>query len=203
MKIGGFLPLSLCDYPGIPAAVIFTQGCNWRCPFCHNQKLLPLTTQEELHPKEEIIKYLASKTKMLSGVVITGGEPTIQNELEPFFIELKTLGLDIKLDTNGTQPGMVEKLLSQDLVDYIAMDIKAPWDKYDCLAGIPVQTETIKTSIDLIVNSGIAHHFRTTFVPHLLKEHDIEEIKNNLPQGGKHVIQKYKRAVNPPQLPNR
>ncbi|MGL1932268.1 MAG: anaerobic ribonucleoside-triphosphate reductase activating protein [Desulfotalea sp.] len=191
MIIGGFQPLSLCDFPQTPAAVVFVQGCNLRCPFCHNQQLLPMTQENLEYTEDQILEHLKIRKKVLSAVVISGGEPTVHKDLSLFIIKLKSLGLKVKIDTNGTNPKALIQLIERNLLDYIAMDIKAPLAKYELLSGLPVQTDTISESIQIIANSTVPHHFRTTFVPHLLNTTDIEKIKASIPKQSTHVVQEY------------
>lgn len=193
MKIGGFETLSLCDYPGTPAAVVFTQGCNWRCPFCHNRSLLSLTPEEGKYESIAILNILRERRNVLDGVVLTGGEPTLQKDLFSFMVELKAMDYKVKLDTNGTQPVIIDSLLAHSVVDYIAMDIKAPWDKYGALTGdSKVDLNAVRESVEIISRGRAAHHFRTTYPPELLEEHDLEAIRNALPAGSPHIIQEYR-----------
>ncbi|WP_035246264.1 anaerobic ribonucleoside-triphosphate reductase activating protein [Desulfogranum mediterraneum] len=191
MRIGGYQPLSLCDYPGTPAAVLFTQGCNWRCPYCHNPSLLPLEAGESPYPDKDILERLKQRDKLLQGVVITGGEPTLQPELLPFIESLKKMGFKVKLDTNGSRPGVVAALLARDLIDYCAMDIKAPWEKYDLLTGrARADVAAVQESVKIISRDGVDHHFRTTYARHYLAEKDLATIRQALPQGSAYLIQK-------------
>jgi pyruvate formate lyase activating enzyme len=172
MRIGGFIKQSLVDYPGKIAAVVFTQGCNFRCGYCHNPQLvLPKLFQEnpQLLPLN-ILSYLEKRKKWLDGVVITGGEPTIHKDLPLFLKEIKTLGFAVKLDTNGTNPLLLEQIIKNKLVDYIAMDIKILPEKelYGKIIGIPNVDEiqvNILTSILLLKNTAIDVEFRTTSIP--------------------------------------
>lgn len=191
MNIGGIQKLSLCDYPDTPAAVIFLQGCNFDCPFCHNRKLLPCTEQRDNLSQTDIFDYLEKRRKNIPGVVISGGEPTIQKDLQSFIEEIKSLNFKVKLDTNGSRPEKICHLLSHDLVDYIAMDIKAPWQKYDLLAGKRIDERAIRDSIHCIAKSGLPHHFRTTFYPAMLSDEDLVDIKAFLPKTSKHVVQPF------------
>lgn len=190
MKIGGLQPLSLSDYPATPATVVFLQGCNLRCPYCHNRSLLP-DTSDNLIPPEQVVTFLEKRQCKVLGVVVSGGEPTLQSELAAFLLSIQNLGYKIKLDTNGTRPEEVRSCLNAGLVNYIAMDIKAPWPKYSQLAGTDVPIDVILESISIISRSGIPHHFRTTYYPTLLEENDLTEIKASLPAQSQYVIQKY------------
>ncbi|PSH03478.1 MAG: anaerobic ribonucleoside-triphosphate reductase activating protein [Acidobacteria bacterium] len=183
MRIAGLEPCSFCDYPGKLAAVVFTQGCNLRCPFCHNAELIPTAGKDRLPLSEaQVLNFLQTRRGRLDAVVVSGGEPTLQANLAEFIAAVRELGYLTKLDTNGTNPRMLESLLNSGVLDYVAMDIKAPWDKYDELSGTRVPAHEIQRSIELILESGVAHEFRTTFVPHLLREADLAAIKSLLPE---------------------
>jgi len=181
MKIGGFLKQSLIDYPGNIASVVFTSGCNFRCFYCHNPELvLPELVEQNNHISEnEILDYVKTNSTLLDAVVISGGEPTIHKDLPAFLQKIKQLNLLIKLDTNGTNPDMINILLQRDLIDYIAMDIKAPLitKKYQEIIGDQftfLQLERILESIYLIKQSKIKYEFRTTLVK---PNHSIEDIR--------------------------
>lgn len=203
MKIGGFQRLSLCDYPGVPAAVIFLQGCNLNCTFCHNRDLIPMNSRQPGVALDDIHRYLQKRKKQVDGVVITGGEPTVQAELPDLLDGLRNLEVNIKLDTNGTRPEFLRTLIENELVDYVAMDIKAPWEKYDSLSGAVVDIEAIKRSMELLAASGIAHHFRTTKVDHLLDDDDIASIRREIPVGSSYVIQNYRKVGTRPDSQSR
>lgn len=190
MLIGGFQPFSLSDYPGRPAAIVFTQGCNFRCPYCHNHSLWPLSVAKPPpHTTKKILEFMSYRQDRLAGVVITGGEPTLQDDLSEFLQELKRMGFSVKLDTNGSRPDVVAALLVDRLVDYIAMDIKAPLEKYTLLCGRLVDTNAICRSINIIAGGGVPFHFRTTLFRPLLIESDLESLRMILPSNVKHVIQ--------------
>ncbi len=191
MQIGGFQTLTLSDFPGRVASIVFTQGCNFRCPFCHNGNLLASDSSESIE-EEEVLCYLRENNHKLDGLVITGGEPSLQPDLLSFMSEVKSCGLEIKLDTNGSNPAVVEEAIASGLVDYIAMDVKAPFKKYNLLCGRPVSTERIIESIGIITSSGIEHEFRTTAVHQLLSEDDLEAIKRYIPEGSRYKLQKFK-----------
>lgn len=190
MNIGGFQPLSLSDFPGRVAAIVFVQGCNFRCPFCHNASLLPMRSDPaSLYPAREVLRRLGQRRSLLDGVVVSGGEPTLQKDLSPFLAEVKALGLQVKLDTNGSRPEVLGELFEARLVDFVAMDIKAPWKGYDRLAGVAAPVRAIRTSTRLIAGSGLPHQFRTTVVPSLLTSEDIAQIRLELPSGSPHQFQ--------------
>ena len=200
MKIGGFQELTLSDFPGHVAAIVFTQGCNLRCPFCHNVSLIfPTVSDDKLVPEGEIFSFLTKRQQFLDGVVITGGEPTLQRDLMDFMRKVKSMGLAVKLDTNGSMPEVLEDVIHEDLVDYIAMDIKAPLKIYKRLTGVEISSQKILKSIELIADSGISHEFRTTVVEALLSSDDIDTIRNLVPPGSKHRLQafKFENVLNP------
>ncbi len=173
MIISGFQKLTLLDYPNKLASIVFTQGCNFKCAYCQNSDLLSIKT-EGLIDEKEIFDYLKKRKKVLDGVVITGGEPTIQPNLTLFIQRVKDLGLKVKLDTNGSNPEIIKKLLKEDLVDYIAMDIKTDFDKYGDIIKINWNMDNIKKSIKLIKESTIEHEFRTTINKN---DHTIEDLR--------------------------
>jgi len=165
MIIGGFQPFSLSDFPGHIAAIVFTQGCNWRCHYCHNRLLLKRRRPEhELIPESYVLDILRLRRDDLDGVVITGGEPTIQEDLSRFLREIRYLGLAVKLDTNGSRPDVLRRLLDEGLLDYVAMDIKGPFEQYELTANSVVDTDALKTSMEVLENSGIPCEFRTPTV---------------------------------------
>jgi pyruvate formate lyase activating enzyme len=190
MTIGGFMPFSLSDFPGLPAAVVFTQGCNFRCPFCHNGGLLG--DKPGAIAVGEILDSLRERRRFVQGVVISGGEPCLQSTLPGFCSAVKDLGLRVKLDTNGSRPVLLERLLRTGWVDYVAMDVKAPPHRYAELAGADVEWRTIRRSMDIIAGSGVQHHFRTTVVTPLLTDRDIDAIRRLLPPGSNHVLQEFR-----------
>lgn len=187
MIIGGWQKLSLIDYPRKLATVIFTQGCNFRCPYCHNPELLGCRKNTQPIPAETMFDYLAKRTGLLEGVVITGGEPTLQADLTDFIGQIKDFGYSVKLDTNGSRPQVVLNLLRNNLLDYIAMDIKAPLEKYKQVAGCSVDTESIKRSINIIANSGVDFQFRTTLARPFLDFNDAVVIDNMIRPNGVHL----------------
>ncbi|MBN2519330.1 MAG: anaerobic ribonucleoside-triphosphate reductase activating protein, partial [Bacteroidales bacterium] len=185
MKIGGFIKNSLIDYPGKISSIVFTSGCNFRCKYCHNPELvIPEKIKEcRLIPEEFVFSFLKENKNMLDAVTITGGEPTLHKGLIDFLIQIKSIGLLVKLDTNGTNPELLENIINLKLVDYFAMDIKAPLElqKYRFIVGDLVSDDTIekvKKSIDVIIQSGILHEFRTTVVKQATSKEDILHIYN-------------------------
>lgn len=195
MDLRGWVRTSLLDFPGRIATVLFTGGCNFRCPPCQNAGLV-------LHPEafprveeKEIWAFLERRKGKVEGVVLTGGEPTLQLDLLPFLQRLRETGLEAKLDTNGYRPEVLQAVLVEGLVDYVAMDVKAPPEKYPLLSGRPdLDLGRIERSIHLLRNSGIPHEFRTTVVPTLLDERDVEAIARWLEGASLYVLQPFRPA---------
>lgn len=192
MKIGGLQKVSLIDYPGKISAIIFTQGCNFRCPYCHNPELVdPKCYRACLSPKD-ILGFLALRVGKLDAVTITGGEPTIQNDLIPFICRIRKMGFDVKLDTNGSRPEILARLLKEKLLDYIAMDVKAPLEKYSSVVNAQVHIEDVCQSIRLIIKSKIPHEFRTTVVSSQLTTNDFSIMAQEVRGAKRYVLQKYR-----------
>lgn len=177
MKFGGLIKFTLIDFPGRPAAVVFTQGCNFRCRYCHNPELVYPHLFTEPAPEEEIRSFLQRRQGTLEGVVVSGGEPTLFDDLPEFMAYLKKLGYAVKLDTNGTRPDMISELIEKKLVDYIAMDLKAPLDKYNLITGVDTNPEILLKSMDIIRHSGAEYEFRTTYDKEVLTDQDIDTLK--------------------------
>ncbi len=189
--IGGFQSFSMLDYQDKLCAIVFTRGCNFRCPYCHNPELVNGCQLVTPYKNEEVLALLEKRKGKLDAVVITGGEPTLHPELPGFIKQIKAMGFFVKLDTNGTNPGMIYKLLEHGLIDYIAMDIKAPFDKYELLTGAKVDIEKIKTSVDLIRNANVDYEFRTTVVDFLLDSDDVKKIITSLQGVKRYIIQNF------------
>ncbi len=165
MNIQGFQKLTLLDYPGKMACTVFTAGCNLRCPFCHNSRLVINPEKQSEFSTEEILSYLKKRVGILDGVVITGGEPLLQNDIEDFIIQVKTLGYSVKLDTNGTFPEKLRDLVEKGLVDYVAMDVKNSPELYAETVGISgYDISKIKESIAFLLEGRADYEFRTTIV---------------------------------------
>lgn len=189
--IGGFQKLSLIDYPGKVASVVFTQGCNFRCPFCHNRELVIPSDFRTPIPEEEVISFLFKRQEKIQGVVVTGGEPTIQPDLLPFLRKIKDLGYLVKLDTNASRPQVISQLLTENLVDFFAVDIKASQEHYPELAGVEVSIPDIRQSVDLILKSGVEHMFRTTVIKPLFFSGDLEEIAKMIASARRYTLQQF------------
>lgn len=191
MKIGGFQRFSLIDYPGKICAIVFTQGCNFRCPYCHNPELVEASKFCEPIPEQHILNFLHKRKGKLDAVSITGGEPTLHDDLINFLFDCKALDFLVKLDTNGTNPVMLERIIELGLVDYLAMDIKAPLHKYAEVTRSNVKPETIERSINIIENSGIDYEFRSTLVQNLLTTDDVLIMGNMLGRAKRYLLQKF------------
>ncbi len=174
MKIGGLQKLTLLDFPGKMACIVFTKGCNFRCPFCHNASLVSHGGSEE-YSVEEVLAFLEKRKKILDGVVLTGGEPLL-HEVKPFLREVKKKGYAVKLDTNGTNPDTLKELVSEGLVDYIAMDIKNSPSKYDLTSGAKVEFDKIQKSVEFLKSGVVDYEFRTTVVKPLFEKSDFTAI---------------------------
>lgn len=191
MIIGGFQKFSLIDYPGKICAIVFTQGCNFRCPYCHNPELVDPKLFLSPIPEDEIFSFLEKRRGKLDAVEITGGEPTLQSDLIEFLEKIKNMGFLVKLDSNGTNPDVIEEAIKNKLVDYLAMDVKAPLEKYKEIIGVDVDTDKIKSNIRLIMNSGVDYEFRTTIVKSLLSKEDIIKIGELIKGAKLYILQKF------------
>jgi pyruvate formate lyase activating enzyme len=192
MKIKGLQKLTLLDYPGRLAATIFLGGCNMRCPFCHNASLVVRPDATEI-TEEELFAFLESRRGKLSGVCVTGGEPTLNPELPSFISKIRALGYSVKLDTNGTNPDMLATLIDGGLVDYVAMDIKTSIENYGRVSGVPnIDTSKIERSIDLILRATIPYEFRTTVVRELHTAADFYSIGRRIEGARAYFLQSFK-----------
>jgi pyruvate formate lyase activating enzyme len=192
MMIKGFQKLSLIEYPEKISAIVFLGNCNFKCHFCYNIDLVKDYKKLPDIPEKEILDFLSTRKGLLDGIAITGGEPTIHKELPEFIKKIKDLGFLVMLETNGTNPEMLKELIDNKLVDYIAMDIKAPLEKYDDIAGVKVNKKDIQDSIDIIRNSGIDYEFRTTVVPKHFNENDAVAIGKWLKGSKRYILQQFR-----------
>jgi len=192
MLIGGLQKLSLIDYPGKVATVVFTQGCFFRCHFCHNPSLVLPEKFEKPIPEERFFDFLDNRKNKLDGVVITGGEPTIHQDLSSFIEKIKKRDFLVKLDSAGIFPDRIETLLNRKLIDYIAMDVKAPLNKYEKVTGKAPPKHAIEKSISLIKNSGIDYEFRTTILNELHTPDDIMEILKLVSGSKRYILQAFR-----------
>lgn len=190
--IDGFDKLTLLNYPEKMACTIFTKGCNFKCPFCHNSSLIDLSINKDIH--DEVISYLKKRKGILEGVCITGGEPLIHKNIKELIKEIKDIGYLVKLDTNGSNPVLLKELIDSNLIDYVAMDIKNVFSKYNDTIGTKVNIDNIKKSINIIESANIDYEFRTTIIKEYHTIEDIIEIRNMLNKKSKYYIQNFKNS---------
>jgi len=189
VRIGGIQRSSLIDYPGHICAIVFTIGCNFRCPYCHNPELVNESAEEI--PEDEFFDFLKKRQGRLDGVTVTGGEPTLQSDLLPFMKRIKELGFKIKLDSNGTNPAMLKGAVAAGLVDYLAMDIKAPLGRYSESVGRPVDVAKIKESIDWLLSGVVSYEFRPTVIKSFLNTADFHKIGQEIAGAKTYYLQKF------------
>lgn len=187
MIIGGLQKTSLLDFPEKIAAIVFTMGCNFRCGYCHNPELINGEAKIE-----EVFEFLKTRQGKLDGVVITGGEPCLQKDLPEFIKQVKELGFAVKLDTNGSFPEMLEKVLPD--LDYVAMDIKAPLEKYSQIVNVDVDTSKNLKSIEVLKNGGVDYEFRTTVVKSQLSFEDFEKIGQLIQGAPRYYLQRFEAS---------
>ncbi|MCL5410572.1 MAG: anaerobic ribonucleoside-triphosphate reductase activating protein [Patescibacteria group bacterium] len=192
MQIAGIQKTTLVDYPGKVAATIFTRGCSFRCGFCHNPELvIPEKFSGILFDEGELFSFLETRVGKLEAICITGGEPTIQPDINEFIRKVKKMGFLVKLDTNGSRPERLKEAIDSGNVDYIAMDIKSSPSKYELTAGVKVIVENVRKSIDMIINSGIDYEFRTTVCHPLHEVEDFEEMGKLIKGAKRYYIQNF------------
>ena len=212
MEIGGLEKSTLIDYPAKVACTVFLIGCNFRCPFCYSAELV-LPEKIKLQPRiseKEFFDFLKKRKSLLEGVVVCGGEPTLNKDLPDFIKKIKKLGYRVKLDTNGSNPEMLKELIKKKLLDYVAMDIKAPrgakfpipnsqFQKYDEATGVKADLNKIKKSIKIIKDSGIDYEFRMTVVPAIHAKKDIIQIAKEISPAKKFYLQNFRpeKTINP------
>ncbi len=175
MNIQGLQKTTLLDYPDKVACMIFTGGCNFRCPYCHNSELINVSG-ESMVDKDELFRFLNKRKGLLDGVVITGGEPLIHNDIDSFIADIKSLGYLVKLDTNGSFPERLKSLIDNNLVDYVAMDVKNCRESYAKTVGVDVDISKIEKSVEILKEGRVEYEFRTTLVNELHNEQDINSI---------------------------
>lgn len=194
LEAKGFIETSFLDWDGKVVSVVFLPFCNFRCPFCHNAGLIENPDSYETVPASKILDFVMTHRDFIDGVCFTGGEPSLHKGrgLKEFMGKLKEEGFKVKLDTNGTDPGLIAELIDEKLVDFIAMDVKGPLDdRYEKLSGVRTDISSIRRSIETIIKSGIDHEFRTTVVPGLLNIKDIEDVAKELKGAKRLVLQQF------------
>lgn len=193
MNLAGLQKLTLLDYPGVVACIVFTQGCNLRCPFCHNASLTEKSAENSLS-EEEVFDFLKSRRGVLEGVVVTGGEPLINSDIADFLKKIKELGYLIKLDTNGTNPKLLSKLIEDKLIDYVAMDIKNSPQEYRYATGVDGFVENITQSKELLKTDIIDYEFRTTVVRGIHTRESLLELAKWIAGAKRYFLQSYKNS---------
>ena len=193
MMIKGFQKLSLIEYPRKLSAIVFVGKCDFRCHFCYNIDLVKNYKKLPDISEKKILRFLKKRKGLLDAVAITGGEPTLHKELPEFMKKIKELGFLVMLETNGSRPKMIKQLIDKELIDYIAMDIKATLKKYDEVAGVKVDKKKIQESIDIIRNSGVDYEFRTTVIPKYFKKKDALAIGKWLKGSKSYYLQQFRK----------
>lgn len=192
MVFHGFQKMTMLDYPGNVACIVFTAGCNFRCPFCHNARLVTQINNDEIYTDEEILSYLSKRKGILEGICISGGEPLMHEGLFDFIKKVKDLGFLVKLDTNGSYPEKLKYLIDEKLVDYVAMDIKNSADKYALTIAVDnFDITPIYESIKILLEGEVDYEFRTTVVKDLHTAQDIEEIGMMINGADKYFLQQF------------
>lgn len=192
MNFYGLQKTTLLDYPGIVASTVFTGGCNFQCPYCHNYNLISPKQSDLLYSENKILSFLKRRNGILKGICITGGEPTLHKNLPNFIEKVKSLSLKVKLDTNGSNPKMLKNLVNSQLIDYVAMDIKTSPNKYDEITGNPSFLSSILESVEFLKHTDIPYEFRTTVVKELHTDNEILEIGHWLKGCSQYFLQTYK-----------
>ncbi|HKJ05788.1 MAG TPA: anaerobic ribonucleoside-triphosphate reductase activating protein [Geopsychrobacteraceae bacterium] len=191
MRIKGFQGTSLLDFPGRLAALVFTGGCNLTCPFCHNPGLVLNPGQYPDYPIDELLVDLRQRSGFIDGVVVSGGEPTLEPGLEGFLSEVKQMGLQVKLDSNGLLPDVLQRLLGRDLIDYLAIDLKTSPNRYSELHNHAIESGPLLKTISLAKSAGCEYEFRTTCVPGLVDADDIKAIGKAIKGARLWVLQQF------------
>ena len=195
MKIHGFQKMTMLDYPGRVACTLFTAGCNFRCPFCHNALLVTEIDAAATYDEEEIFSYLQKRRGILDGVAITGGEPLLNRDIPQLLKRIKSLGYAVKLDTNGSYPELLKNIVDEGLVDYVAMDIKNSKEKYALTAGIPdLDLRPIEESVAFLLSGKVDFEFRTTVVKELHTEEDIAAIADWIAGAPRYFLQNFQES---------
>ena len=193
MKLGGLQEISLLDYPGKISAIVWTVGCNFRCPFCYNINMV--NEESDILPIDHVLTFLDERKGKLDALSITGGEPLLHKDLDDFIKKVRMKGFLVKVDTNGSFPHRLQALLDDQMIDYVSMDVKAPLEKYDLLAGIHVDTNNIMKSVRLIMDNAPDYEFKTTMIPGLLEKKDVTEITSIIKGAKRYYLQQWKMDV--------
>lgn len=196
MRICGFNKLTLLDFPGLTACTLFTEGCNFLCPFCHNSQLVNNIQNNQFIDEDEIFSFLKKRKGVIEGVCISGGEPTLQKDIIDFITKIKKLGYLVKLDTNGSNPEILKTLLTNKLVDYVAMDIKNAPSKYEITCGKSIVFNNVLQSIEIIKNFAPKYEFRTTIVKEFHDEKSIHELGKFMENCPNYYLQNFEDSGN-------
>ena len=192
MTFHGFLKLTLLDYPTKTACTLFTKGCNFRCPFCHNATLVLPCAEQEVYTEEDVLSFLHKRQGILDGVCVTGGEPLLHPGLEAFLEKIKMLGFSVKLDTNGSFPERLKALIDRRLIDHVAMDLKNTPEKYAMTAGVPeLDMTSVRQSVSLLLQNLVSYEFRTTVVAEFHTIQDIGEIAKWIQGASAYYLQNF------------
>lgn len=194
MVLGGIQKLSLLDYPGKICCTVFTVGCNFACPYCHNSGLISFDSSNGTLSEDEFFSFLKSRVGKLEAVTVTGGEPLLQKDLKGFLSKIKDLGFLIKLDTNGSSPDLLKDIIDSGLVDYVAMDVKSSKDNFSAVSGSNILFDNIVKSIDILIGGDVDYEFRTTVVKEFHTEKNISDIAQLIKGTKKYFIQNYRES---------
>ena len=195
MKIHGFQKLTMLDYPEKVACTLFTAGCNFRCPFCHNALLVTEIDPADIYPEEEVLAYLNKRKNVLDGVCVTGGEPLMHPDLPELLRKIKSLGYAVKVDTNGSYPDRLASLIAEGLTDYVAMDIKNSREKYALTVGVPgFDLAPVEESVRLLLGGSLPFEFRTTVVKEFHEPEDIAAIADWISGAPRYFLQSFKES---------
>lgn len=193
MKFHGLQKMTLLDFPGRVAATLFTGGCNFRCPFCHNAMLVTdVKAEDAIYTEEDIFKFLSGRKGLLDGIAITGGEPLMHRDILEFIPKVREMGFAVKLDTNGAYPKLLREILDKKLVDYVAMDVKNSFEKYAVTIGVPgFDTAPVEESMDMLMQGDIPFEFRTTITKEFHEIEDIEKISKKISGETRYFLQNF------------
>jgi pyruvate formate lyase activating enzyme len=199
IRIAGLQKMTLMDYPGKVAAAVFLGGCNFRCGFCHNPEIVDMKPGQETISEQEFFDFLKSRQGLLEGVCVSGGEPLVNPELPEFLKKIKDLGFSLKLDTNGLNFPLLKEILDLNILDYVAMDIKASLETYPKITKIKADFNNIEQSIKAIMGSGLGYEFRTTVMPRFHNEDEIEKMAQMIKGAKKYYLQNFRnqRTLDP------
>ncbi len=195
MNIKGIHKTSLIDYPGKICSILFTGGCNLRCKYCHNPDLACDSCNLKALSNTEALSFIKERSKLIDGISISGGEPTLAKNITDFIKLIKEIPLDVKIDTNGLNPGVIEILLRSELLDYVAIDIKTSPEKYEFLTNRKIDFSRIKQTVDIVRDSGVDYELRTTCIPHFVTLEDFASIKKEIGSVKKYYLQQFINEV--------